>query len=679
MPTKVPQELIDPALLARITAVEDTAGSLEVLDESNASLGAAVTIKVIGTASVAGGVLTLDLTQATLPTTSAPNNETVPTITGTVAVGNTLTATPGTWTGSPAPSFVYTWKRGATTVQTGASPSYTVVAADAGTTLTVVVTGTNASGFDTGTSAGSNVPASTNAAPVNTSIPVISGTPIVGNTLTTTSGTWTGVPAPTFAYQWMRNGAPISGATSTTYVLAAIDLGAVVTCVVTGSGTSPSSTGTSAGVTVQAATTADGVPPTPGTPTLTPNVDGSLTISVTNPGTPWTQLNWFRYAGSGDADDAYATTGAAGSFAPGALSVTIAAPVSGWYSVGAVNANTNNTWFGTKSARVQYTASGTGGGTGGGSTILDSDPGLIYRVDPTLSLPAIGSLTAPDQSPLILMGGTTGTDPAGAGPNDPPLSSVPNVVYDTGSGFPNNTFIHVASQQPGYGGVGKELIFGVKNNSVITRTNTPGDAGSRCHRNMIDSNEQIVCDYDRFYVLLWTMRFPANLVSLPNNWMQLGLFHNHTAAGPDGRQPFQIQCEPGGYNFSTCWGTDWAQTEDWEHNTAAFRDLSVTPNTEHQFKMRVKFSTGGGGSMNIKRRIGRTGSATQIYNRTGQTVRSGDSEASVYLRLGQYAWAAYQFNPDRFEYGSRGLYCFDEATTVASLSDDNCFAYLNSK
>ena len=39
-------------------------------------------------------------------------------------------------------------------------------------------------------------------APSNTALPSISGTTSVGSTLTGSAGTWSGTPAPTFAYQW---------------------------------------------------------------------------------------------------------------------------------------------------------------------------------------------------------------------------------------------------------------------------------------------------------------------------------------------------------------------------------------------------------------------------------------------------------------------------------------------
>src|SRR6478752_8787398 len=64
------------------------------------------------------------------------------------------------------------------------------------------------------------------AAPANTELPTISGTPKVGQTLTATDGKWANAPT-SFAYMWLRcqkNGnkcSTIPSATAKMYVLAA--------------------------------------------------------------------------------------------------------------------------------------------------------------------------------------------------------------------------------------------------------------------------------------------------------------------------------------------------------------------------------------------------------------------------------------------------------------------------
>jgi len=69
--------------------------------------------------------------------------------------------------------------------------------------------------------------------PANTVAPAVTGTATFGQTLSTTNGTWTGVPTPTFTYQWQRAGSNISGATSSTYTLVSADVGNTIRCVVT--------------------------------------------------------------------------------------------------------------------------------------------------------------------------------------------------------------------------------------------------------------------------------------------------------------------------------------------------------------------------------------------------------------------------------------------------------------
>jgi hypothetical protein len=72
------------------------------------------------------------------------------------------------------------------------------------------------------------------AKPANTLAPAVTGTATVGQTLTTTKGTWTGRPTPALLVEWLAGGVVIPGATATTYVLTAAEVGKVMTSRVTG-------------------------------------------------------------------------------------------------------------------------------------------------------------------------------------------------------------------------------------------------------------------------------------------------------------------------------------------------------------------------------------------------------------------------------------------------------------
>jgi hypothetical protein len=73
--------------------------------------------------------------------------------------------------------------------------------------------------------------AASNAAPVNTGEPKISGTAQEGQTLTATSGTWTSSTTPSYAYQWRRCDAQgagcsnIGGADTSSYLVKKADIG----------------------------------------------------------------------------------------------------------------------------------------------------------------------------------------------------------------------------------------------------------------------------------------------------------------------------------------------------------------------------------------------------------------------------------------------------------------------
>ena len=77
--------------------------------------------------------------------------------------------------------------------------TYTLVAADIGSTIRVDETATNSAGSLLRTTAQTGV--ISGVAPVNTVLPTITGTAKDGQVLTRTTGTWTGIPAPTFLTQ----------------------------------------------------------------------------------------------------------------------------------------------------------------------------------------------------------------------------------------------------------------------------------------------------------------------------------------------------------------------------------------------------------------------------------------------------------------------------------------------
>jgi hypothetical protein len=201
--------------------------------------------------AVAAGVLAA--TAAAAP----PANTVPPSITGTPTVGQTLTASDGTWSNNPT-SFAYQWLRcngggnNCAEVANGTQKTYTLVGADAGNTMRVRVTGTNADGSNSAQSAQTApvAAATSTAAPKNTAPPTISGTAKVGQQLTADPGSWSGNPT-SFAYQWQRCDADVAicsnivGATSRTYGIQSVDLGYRLRVMVTarnakGSATAPS-------------------------------------------------------------------------------------------------------------------------------------------------------------------------------------------------------------------------------------------------------------------------------------------------------------------------------------------------------------------------------------------------------------------------------------------------------
>ncbi|MCI0362886.1 MAG: hypothetical protein L0219_03340, partial [Phycisphaerales bacterium] len=214
----------DPQGTAVGTILGASPGSTIAFD----SLSTAGALQIVGTSLQVGptpsdtpGTVTFNLVENLTGATNTPNqtngfsvselvavpvNTVVPTITGIAQVGQTLTATTGTWTNSPT-SFAYQWNRAGTPIAGATTSTYVPVAADVGNALTVSVVATNSSGPSASATSAATSPV-TAAVPVNTVVPTISGTAQVGQTLTATTGTWTNSPT-SFAYQWNRAGTPI--------------------------------------------------------------------------------------------------------------------------------------------------------------------------------------------------------------------------------------------------------------------------------------------------------------------------------------------------------------------------------------------------------------------------------------------------------------------------------------
>ncbi len=156
-----------------------------------------------------------------------PQNLTAPEVTGTAVVGGTLTCSPGTWNGQPAPTYAYQWQLAGADIPSATANTFTVVAADRGLLLSCRVTARNHEGTESATSRGVQVPGSR---PADLEAPRVSGTPAVGQQLTCIRGIWNGQPPPAFTYRWLRDGTGIPAARSGTYTVELADQGHLLSC-----------------------------------------------------------------------------------------------------------------------------------------------------------------------------------------------------------------------------------------------------------------------------------------------------------------------------------------------------------------------------------------------------------------------------------------------------------------
>jgi virginiamycin B lyase len=192
-----------------------------------------------------------DSTHPITTTFSAPENLQPPgvfdvTHAGAFKSGDSLTASAGIWVGEEPITYKYQWTlyEGSTIVGTicGVTSSCTLSEADVGTAASprsvyVIVTAENIGGAESGSSIKnriSAIPASV------TQTPTITGSPVVGQTLTVGNVAVAGSPTPTVSYEWSRcassSSGPqctnIAGAAASTYTPTAADIGDEIVAVV---------------------------------------------------------------------------------------------------------------------------------------------------------------------------------------------------------------------------------------------------------------------------------------------------------------------------------------------------------------------------------------------------------------------------------------------------------------
>jgi calcineurin-like phosphoesterase family protein len=218
------------------------------------SADVASTIRVAVTASNVAGSGTASSEATAMVRPAAPTNSSRPTISGAARDESSLTAAPGSWSGTEPITYRYQWRRcdsggnGCADIAGATASVYTLTSAEVESTIRVAVTASNVADSATATSDPTAVVAPAPTPPINSSPPTISGAALDRSALTAAPGTWSGTEPITHSYQWRRcdaagaGCADIAGATASTYTLTSADVGSTVRVAVTASNVAGSST-----------------------------------------------------------------------------------------------------------------------------------------------------------------------------------------------------------------------------------------------------------------------------------------------------------------------------------------------------------------------------------------------------------------------------------------------------
>ncbi len=162
-----------------------------------------------------------------------PVNDAAPAIRGEAFVGGRIQCSTGRWLNRPT-SYEYVWVRGkkGSVIPEARRATYQLVSADVDLAVRCEVTASNDGGSATAPSLA--VLVGSPPAPVNQTVPAISGSAVVGSGLTCSTGTWTNAPTG-YSYVWSRAGTALGSAMPATHAVVVADVGKAITCTVTAS------------------------------------------------------------------------------------------------------------------------------------------------------------------------------------------------------------------------------------------------------------------------------------------------------------------------------------------------------------------------------------------------------------------------------------------------------------
>ena len=224
-------------------AIDSATASTYTLGD--ADVGAAISVTV----SYTDGQGTAEsLTSAATASVANVNDDPsgLPLITGTVTEDQTLGVnTAGIADADGLGAFAYQWLRDGVAIDSATASTYTLGDADVGAAISVTVSYTDGQGTaESLTSAATASVANVNDDP--SGLPLITGTVTEDQTLgVNTAGIADADGLGAFAYQWLRDGVAIDGATASTYTLGDADVGAAISVTVSytdGQGTAESLT-----------------------------------------------------------------------------------------------------------------------------------------------------------------------------------------------------------------------------------------------------------------------------------------------------------------------------------------------------------------------------------------------------------------------------------------------------